>query len=115
MNIKVSFHNMPHSEAIEVFVREKLDKINTLFKDNQNLSPFTMEMFLNANKKTIKMACELHMKTPDLDLVTQDGDPDMYIAITKTIEKMISLVKKEKEKIQDKHTNIETEKRKFYK
>ena len=113
MNIKVTFHNMPHSESIEAFARDKLTKITMLFKEDE--SPFTIEMFLNANKQHEHHGCELHIKTPHFDLVAHDEDPDMYIVITKTIDKMVGLAKKEKEKTREKYSRVENEKRKFYK
>lgn len=115
MNTQITFHNMPHSESIEKFAREKISKITTLFKENSFMTPFTIEMFLNANKQHEHNATELHVKTKHFDLVTHDEDPDMYMAITKTVEKMVGLVKKEKEKIRDKHEHVETEKSKFFK
>lgn len=114
MNIKLTFHGMPHSQALENHAREKMDKITHLFKAESGDHPLFIELFLNA--QTAHGAhhnVELHIKTEQLNLVTHAEDSDMYTATDMVIEKMAGLVRKEKKKLNDKKQKVVTEKTAF--
>jgi ribosomal subunit interface protein len=113
MNIKISFHNMPHSEPLELHAREKLGKIEELLKAQAEATPFNIELWLKANKLHPHHAAELHIKTPIYNLHAHDQGADMYIVIDTTIDTMIGLIKKEKERMLDKFHKPETDKKKF--
>jgi ribosomal subunit interface protein len=113
MKKKISFHNMPHSDPLEKHANEKLEKISNILKGEENVSPLHVELWLKANKQHPHHAVELHLKTPHLDLNTHDEGTDMYVVLDNTIDKMIALLKKEREKTRDKNRKVETEKSKF--
>lgn len=113
MNTKISFHNMPHSEPMEQHATEKLGKILEFV--NKDSTPLNIELHLKANKQHPHHAAQLHVKTPHFDLSTHDEGPDMYIVIDNTIDKMVSLLKKDKERLRDKYHKPETEKKNFSK
>lgn len=111
MKTKITFHNMPHSDPLEQHCRAKLTKLDEFTKDNA--SPCYTELWLKANKQHPHHAVELHLKTPHFDLHAHDEGADMYIVIDNTIDKMVTLIKKEKEKSRDKHRKRETDKEEF--
>jgi ribosomal subunit interface protein len=113
MKTKIAFHNMPHSEPLEAHANQKLQKVLDLFSHDENINPFFAEFWLKANKQHPHHATELHVKTPHMDLHAHDEGPDLYIAIDNTIDKMIALIKKEKEKFRDKVRKLDTEKKQF--
>lgn len=110
---KISFHNMPHSDPLEQHASQKLEKINDFIKGADHLKPLHVELWLKANKQHPHHEVELHLKTPVFDLNAHDQGVDMYIAIDNTIDKMITMLKKEKTKRRDKTRKAETEKIKF--
>lgn len=104
---------MDHSVPLERYVNQRLDKITELLKKDKDSTPFFQEVWLKANQQHPHHDAELHVRTPQFDLNTHDEDTEMYVAIDKTVEKMISLIKKEKEKTREKNRKIETEKSDF--
>jgi ribosomal subunit interface protein len=105
---------MPHSNALEAHVREKMGKIKTLFKHSQVDHPFFAELFLNAQTAhTSHHTVELRIKTSQFHLTTHDQGTDMYTVCDRTIDKMVSVLKKEKAKAGDKKHRVQTEKTAF--
>ncbi len=113
MNLKITFHNMPHSEPLEAHAHQKFTKLAELLAHTNERSPVHAELWLKANKQHEHHATELHIKSSSLDLNAHDEGPDMYIAIDNTMDKMLRQVKKEKERLRDKAHKPDTEKRKF--
>ena len=113
MNVKISFHNMPHSEPMELHAREKLQKLLEFVKDQKNMMPLSVEMWLKANKLHPHHAVELNLKSRALSLQAHDEGADMYVAIDAAIDKMITQMIREKERMIEKSHKPDTEKRKF--
>lgn len=111
MNIKISFHNMPHSDPLEAHTNQKLEKIFEFLDTEQR--PFNIEVWLKAHKLHPHHVAEMHLKTKNLDLMAHDEGPDMYIAVDNTVDKMVKLIKKEKDKINDRHHKIRNDKSDF--
>ena len=113
MNIKISFHNMPHSDALESHVLEKMEKIKTLFKHSRVDQPLFAELFLNAQTAHTHHTVELHIKTNQFNLTTHNEGSDMYVVCDRVIDKMVAVIKKEKSKVGDKKHRVQTEKTAF--
>jgi ribosomal subunit interface protein len=113
MNVKISFHNMPHSEPMEQHAREKLQKLLEYLKDQKNMTPLSVEMWLKANKQHPHHAVEINLKSRTLTLHAHHEGPDLYLAIDTAIDKMITQLIKEKERMIEKNHKPETDKTKF--
>jgi ribosomal subunit interface protein len=113
MDRKISFHNMPHSDPMERHANEKLNKIEDMLRYPEDTTPFFVEVWLKANKQHPHHRAEIHLKTPNLDLNAHDEGTDMYVSLDNSIDKIVSLIKKEKEKREDKEQKPETEKGEF--
>ena len=111
MERKISFHNMDHSDPLEQHAQQKLDKLEE-FLDNEQ-TPLYIELRLTSNSLHPHHHVELHLKTPLFNLNTHDEGTDMYVMVDNTIDKMVSLVKKEKAKIKDKEQKTSNEKGEF--
>jgi ribosomal subunit interface protein len=108
MKKKISFIHMDHSDAIEQHIHKKLEKIEHLLhkeKDSES-TPFFCEITLKAQRQHPHHQAEFHLKTPWLNLHSHDEGTDMYIVIDSMIDKMATLIKKEKEKKQDARTRV---------
>jgi ribosomal subunit interface protein len=112
MNKKTSFHNMPHSDPLEAHTIQKLDKVQAFVDDA--VRPFLVEVWLKANKSHPHHAVEVHLKTPSFDLHSHTEGTDMYVAVDNAIDKIVSLLIKEKKKTRDKNHKVLAEKRKFF-
>lgn len=114
MDIKITFQHMDHSDSIEQHARQKLSKVSEFFKDEENVRPLHLEMWLKANKQHAHHRAEIHLKTPHVALDAHEECPDMYLAIDSAIEKLITQLIKHREKSRDKHHKREdTEKNQF--
>ena len=112
MKKKITFHNMPHSQPLEDHSIAKLQKLNDML-GSEDGTPLHAELWLKANKLHPHHAAELHLKTPHLDLNSHSEGADMYIVIDQTIDKMVTLLVKEKDKRREKTRKQVTEKNKF--
>jgi ribosomal subunit interface protein len=115
MNIKIAFHNMTHSQPMEDHVRQKVGKISEFLKYETQLLPFNIEVWLKANAQHPHHQVELHVKTAHFNLHTHDEGTDIYVALDNTIDTMVELVKKEKERRRDARRMPNNEKAKFQK
>ena len=113
MNIKISFQNMEHSNPLEEHAREKLGKLTHVLENAENMHPFNIEFHLRANKLHPHHEAHLHVKTSQFDLNAQEEGTDMYIVVDNTVDTMVALLKKEKEKKNDRSRKFENEKNKF--
>ncbi|MBL4587769.1 ribosome-associated translation inhibitor RaiA [Candidatus Babeliales bacterium] len=114
MKRKISFIGMPHSDALEAHSNQKLDRLTSMIKhDEENEDAYSLEFHLKSQEKHSHHRADLHVKIPQMSLHTHDEHPEMYIAVDNTIDKMVSLYRKEKDKLKDKQRKVETDKSKF--
>lgn len=113
MNIKINFHQMPHSDGIEAHAKEKLQKIASLFRKTEDTHPLSAELFLNAHAVHAHHEVELQIKSNHFKLAAHDTGHDMYQTIDNVIDKMLTQVKREKERLDDKNHKVATEKNIF--
>ena len=113
MKIKITFHNMQHSKAMEQHALAKLKKVEELLKGEEWETPKYLELWLKANPQHPHHATELILKTPQFNLNAHDENTDMYVAIDTTVDKMFTQLSKEKKKLQDKKQKVETPKNEF--
>ena len=114
MNIKISFHNMPHSNALEEHTKAKLGKVKELFKHADKSQQLSSELFLNAQTAhTDHHTVEMRFRAGTYRITTHDTGTDMYAVVDSVINKMVSQIKKEKSKNSDKKHRVQTEKTAF--
>ncbi|MCK4264780.1 ribosome-associated translation inhibitor RaiA [Candidatus Babeliales bacterium] len=110
---KIEFHNMDHSTPLEQHANQKLEKINDLLKKDEVPTPQFLEVWLKALGQHPHHSVEIHLKTPQFDLNAHDEGNDLYVVLDNVIDKVISLLKKHKEKNIDKQRKAKNEKRAF--
>jgi len=96
---------MSHSDPMEAHTREKLAKIAEILHDEAELSPFNLDIVLTGNPHHAHHRADLHLKTAHFNFHTHEENADMYFAIDSTIDKMVEIAKKEREKRKGKHRN----------
>lgn len=109
---KITFLNMEHSMPLEEHANQKLDKILDILRGNE-APPFYAEMWIKANKLHPHHTTDLHLKTARFTLHAHEEGTDMYVVVDNTIDKMITLIRKEKEKNRDLAKHTDTDKSKF--
>ena len=113
MDKKITFHNMEHSDPMEKHAIDKLGKIEEILQGPELETPNFLELWLESHKTHPHNKVELHIKTPQFDLNSHSEETDMYYAIDETIDRMVKLLKKEKQKLKDKTQKVDTEKKDF--
>lgn len=114
MKRTISFIGMPHSDPLEQHSNSKLDKLAALVKHDQaHEESYFVELHLKAQEQHTHHRADLHLKTPQFNLHTHEEGPEMYAAVDSAVDKMVTLYKKEKAKLQDKHRRADTDKKNF--
>lgn len=114
MKRTISFIGMPHSDALEAHSNQKLDKLSSLIKhDQENEDAYSLDLHLKSQEAHTHHRADIHLKTPDMKLHAHDEGPEMYVAVDNVVDRIIALYKKEKGKVRDRHRNADTDKKKF--
>lgn len=103
MNIRIAFRGMDHSDAIEVYARKQLEQLNTFLKES--MEPLFIDLVLEAARQHAHHKVELRLNGHNLHLMAHEEGPDLYLALEHTVKKMVSEVKKHKEKLLDKRNH----------
>lgn len=111
MEKKITFRNMDSSQPMREHAEEYLEKVASLLPENEQ--PCVAELCLTSNPQHPHHKAELDLRTKNFNLHTHEEDTKMYLAIDKTIDKMVALLKREKNKLDDKHHKQVTEKSRF--
>lgn len=107
---------MSHSLPLEEHTRSKLVKILDIVKRESDQTPFEVEVWLRANAQHPHHRAEVHIKTAHFNLHTQDETgADMYVSIDNAIDKMVAMLKKERERRRDDRRTPNSEKANFQK
>lgn len=113
MKKKIEFHNMESSPNLEAHANQKLERLESILKQDEEPTPLSIELWLKSQKMHPHNACELHLKTPRFDLHAHDEGTDLYIVLDNTIDKMMRLYRDAKSKAKTKEKHAKTEKRNF--
>ena len=113
MKRTITFRNMDHSDPLEQHAHQKLDKIEELLRQEQFETPFFIELCLTSNKPHPHHKAELRLRTANLRLEAHDEGPEMYVMLDNAVDKMVILIKKEKEKLRDKEQKQGNDKKDF--
>ena len=107
---------MSHSQPLEEHTRSKVGKIADTIKHEADHLPFEIEVWLKANAQHPHHRAEVHVRTARFNFHTHDeGGADMYVAVDNAIDKMVEMLKKEKERRRDARRTPNTDKAMFQK
>ncbi len=110
---RILFHNMEHSNPLEAHANQKLEKIETLLREDEIPTPIFLEVFLKANKQHPHHRVEINLKTPYFELHAHDECNEMYVALDNSIDKIVKQYNKQRKKNKDKRQKPETAKKDF--
>ena len=92
---------MEHSTALENHARKKTEKLAEFLQEER--TPSNIEFHLACHPNHAHQEVSIHLQTKNLRLNTEAEGVDGYAIIDVAIDKMITLVKKNKEKMRDSH------------
>ena len=96
MDINITGHHVKITNAIQLYIENRFDKIKRHFKNITDV-----HFILTVEKK--RMKAEVIIKISHGNFFAVDEQEDMYMAIDKLIDKLDSQLRKNKEKLTDHH------------
>ncbi len=97
MQVSVTFKNLPPSEHLKTYVRDKLDRFDRLF-DN----PAEASVVLSVEK--FRHIAEINITADRLNLIGKEEINDMYSAIDMVLDKLEKQLKKGKQKTRERRS-----------
>ncbi|EKD49016.1 MAG: hypothetical protein ACD_64C00032G0003 [uncultured bacterium] len=101
MHKRVTFKNMDHSDVMEEYVNQQLEKIESFLETEP--TPIYIDMMLEASKTREHPFVELRVKTPRFDCISnyEKTGVDMYDCIDRVIDIMYKQLLELKKKHND--------------
>lgn len=109
---RISFHNMPHSEALEDHANSKIDKIEKLLAGTG--LPQEVEVRIKYNPHRAHHEIEVHLVSKEIRTEAHTVNSEIYIAVDEAMDKIIEAVRKSKDRHITEIHKKETEKKLFY-
>jgi len=96
MQKKITFRSMAHSDAIEQYVTNKIQKISKFFKrDSSNVD---MQVVLDAHREKHYFQVEFKIDSCNYHMFVKSQGSDMYAMIDEVISKISKDIARKKEK-----------------
>ena len=108
MKIKFMFQGLDHTQAIEDHITKKINKLDEFIAAEESPRNITVHI-----KKDAQIKIELNLSTKSLHLDAHSTDYDLYAAADDAVAKLITQIKKHKEKTRDKRQSESIFKRSF--
>lgn len=109
---RISFHNMPHSEALEDHANSKIDKIEKLLAGTG--LPQEIEVRIKYNPHRAHHEVEVHLMSKEIRTEAHTVNSEIYIAVDEAMDKIIDAVRKSKDRHTTELHKKENEKSLFY-
>lgn len=106
-----TFLHMAHSEGLETHANDKLKKLEKLLGEQE--CPQNIEIRFKSNPHGAANEVELNLSTKNFKNCFISKGSEVYETFDSAVEKTISWVRKEKDKIKTKHRKIKTPKSDF--
>ena len=101
MHKRITFRNMDHSDVMEQYINQQLEKIEKFLKNEP--TPIYIDMVLEPTKNHAHPRAELRVKTPHFDLISnyEYEGTEMYDVIDRVIDIMYRQLLEHKKKEND--------------
>lgn len=100
MNIRISFRNMDHSDALAQYAHDALQKVFKFIE--REPEPIHIDVILEAHRQHAHHKVEIRMSSKHYHFLINQESPDLYPLIDHTVKILIEDIKKTKEKNLDK-------------
>lgn len=99
MHKQITFRGMDHSDPMEEYANQQLDKIEKFLEDER--TPIYIDLILEPSKVHDHHRIELRVKTPNYDEITEFEGPKFYDVLDRVIDVMYRNLREEKRKHKD--------------
>lgn len=97
MDIIIQSLGFKAGEALEAHIREKLDKL----MPSDHIVRANVTLYLGPDKATPNNYCEIRLEVPGPDHFVKESNPDFYLAVDAAVNKLQAMIRKTKEKMED--------------
>ncbi len=108
MKVKFMFQGLDHTQAIEDHITKKLSKLDEFIASESSPRNVTVHV-----KKDAQIKIELNLVTRSMHLDAHSSEYDLYAAADEAIAKLITQIKRHKEKTLDLRKSNPLHKRSF--
>ena len=95
-NTIITFKNIDHSKVYDDYARKELARLDKFLEHER--TPIKIELVIQSNPARNLHNIELKIQTPRFSLTSHDEGYDVFLAIDAAINKMLTEMRKEKEK-----------------
>jgi ribosome hibernation promoting factor len=99
MDVIIQSLGFKHSQNLESYINEKLDKLNP----SDHIIRANVTMFQGPDRTTPNDYCEIRLEVPGPDLFVKESSDHFEQAIDECINKLQSILRKQKDKMVDSH------------
>ncbi len=99
MEKRIAFKNMEHSDVLEKFANEKLEKLEKLLESER--SPIYINLVLEQGKVHAHNKVDLNVSTAEFQLFAKREGPDFIVEINSVIDIMVDELRTAKKKLID--------------
>ena len=105
MNVRIAFRGMDHSNAMETYAREAMQKINTFLKSEHE--PISLDCVLEAARQHHHHKVEIRLTSKHYHTVVVQEGPELYLLIDTAVKITVEDIKKQKDKALSKRNHPE--------
>jgi len=98
MNIHVTFKQLDSSEQLKQYAVKRLEKLSKFIPNDENV-----EIFVTLSIDKFRHIADVNIRGKHLHVSALEKSDDMYASIDMVLDKLESQVKKQFEKLKDKH------------
>jgi len=96
MNKRITFRHMEHSNPMEDYANQQLEKIENILSNER--TPIYIDLVLEPSKVHAHHHIELRVKTPRFEKISDFEGPDFYNVLDRVIDTMYRQICEEKKK-----------------
>ncbi len=97
MDVIIQSLGFKHSDNLEQFINEKLDKL----RPSDHIIRANVTLFQGPDRATPNDYCEIRLEVPGNDLFVKESSPEFEQAIDECINKLSGILRKQKDKLVD--------------
>jgi len=99
MHKRITFRNMDHSDVMEQYANDQLEKI-IVFLENER-TPIYIDLVLEPSKVHAHHAVEIRVKSPNYDRISNYEGSKFYDVLDRVIDVMYKELCEDKKKLKD--------------
>lgn len=102
MDVIIQSLGFTAGEDLEAYIREKLGKLSP----SDHIVRANVTLYLGPDRATTNTYCEIRLEVPGPDHFVKESSADFYQAVDSTVNKLQGMIRKTKEKQEDRQGKV---------